>query len=154
MELNELAQEVLDNFEYVDRTVPDLERAEDSKKFWRQKKPKEWITNLCMKAHGDRMPSDDIYEVIVEALELIAEANTEDEARDYLTEITTDDYTSDLTKWLNRSVNNVYYLTEAIEEGSTDGFKALILAQYRWKQEIANVVLDGLIEELENREEV
>lgn len=138
-----MAQEMFDNFEWKER--------KNGKKFYCQKEPrKEWITDICREAHGDRLPSDDIYEVIVEALERIAESEDEDSAIDLIAEIEADVYTSNLTAWLNSNNYNVYYLTEAIEELElTDGFKVLAGAQYQWKQEIANSVLNGLLERLD-----
>ena len=140
-ELKDVAQEILNNFEWKKR--------ENGKGYYCQKEHKRWITDVCHKAHGDRMPSDDVYEVIVEALERITEAENEDEARDLIAEIEADVYTSNLTDWLGSNNYNIYYLTEALEESKTeDGFKALATAQYLWKQEIAHSILNSLLDKL------
>ena len=63
-------------------------------------------------------------------------------------------YTIDLTKWLSDNNNNVYYLTEALEEYSSikDGFKLLQIAQYKAIEEIYNNALGCLIKDLEQFE--
>lgn len=60
-----------------------------------------------------------------------------------------DIYTKDLTEWLNENVENVYYLTEAINEyNANDGFNALTMAQYCAIRDIYNNVLDKIIDYL------
>ena len=134
-----VAQEMLDNFEYKTRT--------DGSKYSVQKSPsKEWITNICCEAHGDRLPSDDVYEVIVDVLEGLTECDNENDAEDRINEIESDIYTHDLTGWLHSNNNNVYYLTQALDElNIKDGFLALSTAQYLWKQEIAHTVLREIV---------
>jgi len=63
----------------------------------------------------------------------------------------TDIYTSDLTEWLNNRNDNVYYLSEAIEEGAEDGFKALSMAQYKAIEELFTNANRCLIEHLKQK---
>ena len=52
-----------------------------------------------------------------------------------------DPYTSGLTKWLNESNYNVYYLSQALDEyREKDGFRALAQAQYLAIEELWNEV--------------
>lgn len=100
------------------------------------------------------LDSDSVYEFTQAALDCIAEANTDDrdEAFDHLQEIEPDVYTSQLTEWLNRSNNNAYYLTEAIENGAKDGFDALAWAQKAAIDEVNYIVL-GYIETLRDEQD-
>jgi hypothetical protein len=113
----------------------------------------EWITDICRDAHGDRMPSDDVYNVISETVDALAELEPdadEDDARDRLQEIEPPVYTSDLTKWLASHNGNVYYLTQALEEYKpSDGFRVLATAYALWQQEIAGAVLAAIVERVE-----
>jgi len=60
--------------------------------------------------------------------------NFRDDMHEY---IFTDIYTSDLTEWLNDNENNVYYLTDVLEEMDIkDGFKLLEIAQYKAIEEL------------------
>ena len=67
--------------------------------------------------------------------------------------IEADIYTYDLTKWLHSSNDNVDYLTEALEEMEIkDGFQALSYAQSKYKHEIGNLLISGIIEYIEGLE--
>lgn len=60
-----------------------------------------------------------------------------------------DPYTSGLTEWLNSHNENVYYLTQALEEQEIkDGFQALQVAQYKAIDEVFNSALRILMENL------
>lgn len=108
------------------------------------------VTELCHTAHGETLPDDFIYSVIVDALDIFGECETEEQAQERIYEIEPDVYTSDLTAWLNSSNNRVYYLTQALEELEIkDGFQALAAAQQLEKQEIATAVLNYIIANLE-----
>jgi hypothetical protein len=88
----------------------------------------------------------------------------EDEIDDKLSELVeqfvdseVDSYTGNLTEWLASDENRVYYLTEAIENGATDGFSALSDAQAIEIQEIADIgrsFLESFIERMPEDEEV
>lgn len=97
------------------------------------------------------LDSDSVYEFTSEVLEKLAEADPKDrdEASDALCEIEPDVYTSDLTDWLGKSNNNVYYLNDAIEQGAKEGFELLMCAQAAAKRDVGEVVLsyiEGLLE--------
>ena len=64
-----------------------------------------------------------------------------------------DIYTTDLTKWLNDNINNVYYLEDAIKNGAEDGFNALQVAQYQAIDEVAGHVITFLLNEWQEEEE-
>ena len=60
-----------------------------------------------------------------------------------------DVYTSGLTEWLNNNNENVYYLTEVLEENEIkDGFKLLQIAQFKEIDEVFNSALNLMIENL------
>ena len=137
--ITELAEEMLKNFEVMTR--------ENNSKFWALKNRIDWQVEVCRKAHGERMPSDEVYDVIVEALEVIADADDYNDAQDNLYEqLQSDSYNWQLTEWLNSHALNLYYLDEAIEDGANTGFGILSQAQCLWKQEIASAVLEALNE--------
>jgi len=93
---------------------------------------------------------DSKYQFMKAALENIADSSSEDieELRDNVSEWAdndTDVYTSDLTEWLNRSDYNVYYLTEALDDGvASDGFNLLQIAQLKAREDVYNLVIDAL----------
>lgn len=97
------------------------------------------------------MDEDSRYEFTVSAIDNILDGDLE-YVEDYDIEVIqewadsdTDVYTSDLTEWLNRSAENVSYLTEALEEyGEKDGFKALQLAQMNAREEVYHEIVDAL----------
>jgi len=102
------------------------------------------LSDIIHKYQGDQ---DTAYQQIFSCLTWLEE-NCEDKSIDELQDIMSeaidvevDVYTSNLTEWLNRSNNNVYYLSQALEEfAEKDGFKALAQAQYLAIQEIWNEV--------------
>jgi hypothetical protein len=122
----------------------------------------QWQIDLCREAHdsGERMPDDGIYKVIEEALNRFAEQDadsTEDAYSDLVHEIAddVDVYTSELTGWLHSHAGNVEYMTRVLEEWGDikDGFKLLAMAQYYFRQEIAESVLASLQARLESLQE-
>lgn len=109
----------------------------------------EWQQDIIHQAHGDRLPNDDIYERIYDILSMLRECESEEDAQDRIYEIEADIYTFDLTKWLHNHIENVYYLTEVLEEyGSNirDGFELLTVAQSKYIQEIGNALLSSIQE--------
>jgi len=113
-----------------------------------------WMREVIRHAHDGRLPDDTIYEVIADVAAVLADSDPDadiDELRDAIAEIEPDVYTYDLTAWLHDDVNNVYYLTEALEEGGIkDGFDLLSRAQYLFKQEIGNALLGALEQGVNN----
>jgi hypothetical protein len=113
-----------------------------------------WMTSVCRKAHDDSqmLPDDTRYEFIEEVVDVLAEHEDADEARDSLEP---DVYTSDLTGWLHSLNSRVYYLGEVMHEYGTfeDGFYLLAAAQLCEKQEVFQQVLDALQEELGSRDD-
>ena len=142
MNLQEKAEYFLAKFEQ--RTRP------DGQKFYCSKNDNnEEARELVFKCHedGSILPDDYRYNFMIESLELFCDCQDEDEARERISEIEPDAYTSDLTEWLNSSNSRVYYLTEVLEEiGTIDGFSLLAMAQQREKTEIADCVLDFLLD--------
>lgn len=111
-----------------------------------------WMQYIIWGAHGDRLPDDSVYTTIArDVLPAILDAESDIESiEEGIREIEADVYTSDLTEWLNDSNENVYYLTEALEETDIkDGFRLLSYAQYLWRQEIATDLLAALVKEAE-----
>ena len=134
--IQSVAQEMLDNLETKER--------KDGTKYICCKERIQWQTDIIIKAHEDRLPNDDIYSFIDDALCVLADS-AEGNEQDAIMEIEPDVYTSNLTKWFNNHNGNVYYLTEALEEyGCKDGFQALSMAQAIHKQEVASAVLSGI----------
>ena len=99
---------------------------------------------------GSGYPTDWDFVTFSSLLERLTEytINNMDDIDNYRNEIVdslVDIYTSDLTGWLHENINNVYFLTQAIEEFDTkDGFKALALAQYLAIDEVMNYVIQAL----------
>ena len=102
------------------------------------------------RAHNDRLPADWIFNKYHEILGAITDYNIDtlgelEDKRSEIIDNLVDIYTSDLTAWLDSNNNNVYYLSEAMEEGSADdGFSLLALAQYKAIDEVFSEVYDLL----------
>ena len=117
----------------------------DGTKYWSTESEEAEIKELCYAAHDDMMPDDWKYRFIVDALDLIAEADDVDDVT-----IEPDIYTADLTAWLASHNGRVYYLTQALEEyGETDGFRALACAQAFEREEVYFSVLSSIREMVE-----
>lgn len=143
-----VAEEMYNNFELAER--------EDKSKYYRTKKDIKWQTDIIREAHLNRMPCDDIYDTIHTVLSNLSDLDVdvlEDDAREVIYQLESDCYTSNLTNWLNSHNENVYYLTQALEEfDCKDGFQALTVAQQCFMQEIGVSVLDGIISYIEEQE--
>ena len=116
----------------------------------------DWMQDVIFKAHGDRMPSDDVYDRIahiVSNLSGLDDDADEDAINDCLNELEPDVYTPDLTKWLHDRNDNIYYLETAIQNGARDGFQLLAMAQYEYIYEIANALVGALREQAEIQNE-
>ena len=110
------------------------------------------LHDSVMKAHGDRLSDDwifDIYHSILDALTQYNINNSDDldNNRAEIVDGLVDVYTADLTAWLNSSNYNVYFITEAQEEfgPETDGFKILQMAQYKAIDDIYGHIVDLLL---------
>lgn len=105
------------------------------------------------------MDEDSKYSFTVEALDHLLDSSAEnvEDLQDEVVEWAdndTDVYTSDLTGWLHRSDYNVAYMTDAASEyGETDGFKLLMLAQFKAREEVYQIVIDTLERFLDDSEE-
>lgn len=63
-----------------------------------------------------------------------------------------DIYTKDLTEWLNQNIENVYFLSEAMElVNDCNGFNALTMAQYCAIRNIYSNVFDKVVEFLDSK---
>jgi hypothetical protein len=151
MNINTKAEEFSKMIEFVDE-----ERAKERNTraniylVKKEHETNEELKELIRSAHGESLPDDYIYEFISDALDLIAECETEEEVEERICEIEADVYTSNLTAWLNSTNSRVYYLTEALTEfEAKDGFNALMIAQSLEKQEVARSVLNSLRELVE-----
>lgn len=130
------------------------ERTSGEKYYCLKEGSPEWMRNVIHKAHGDRLPDDNIYEVITtDILPALMDANPDadiDDLREVITQIEPDVYTGELTSWLAKDINNICYLTKALQDDPdlTDGFLALATAQQIFKEEIGNIILEELKKEV------
>ena len=110
----------------------------------------EELKKSVFRAHGDRLCDDYVYDWYDSILSNLSDYDIEkiDDVENYRGEIVdglVDPYTAGLTKWLNNSVYNTYYLTEALEEFAyKDGFKLLAIAQYKAIDEVYGYVIELL----------
>lgn len=118
-----------------------------------------WMTDdVIHPVHEEKLPDDTVYEFIHDTVSMLGDMDedaTEDDITDRIYEMEADVYTSDLTAWLNRRNDHVYYLTEVLEEYEDfkDGFQLLSLAQLKQKQEIAFAVVAGIKKHMESLED-
>jgi len=103
------------------------------------------LKDSVRKAHGDRLPSDWVFDKYHSILDAMTQYDDIEDARSEIVDGLVDVYTSDLTEWLNSNNNNVYYLTEAIDQYEIkDGFRVLATAQSLAIDEIYGEVLNLL----------
>lgn len=112
----------------------------DGTKYWSTESEEAEIKELCYAAHDDMMPDDWKYRFIVDALNLVAEADDVDGVT-----IEPDIYTADLTAWLASHNGRVDYLTRVLEEcDTTDGIEAIAMAQAFEREEVYFSVLSSI----------
>ena len=112
----------------------------DGSKYWSTDSEDEAIRAMCHEAHGEMLPDDWKYRCIVDALDLIADADDVDDVT-----IEPDVYTADLTAWLASHNGRVDYLTRVLEEfGTTDGIGAIAMAQAFEREEVYFSVLSSI----------
>jgi hypothetical protein len=131
--IESLAQEVLDQFERGTR--------DDGSTYWsRKERQEDWVYEMIMDAHGDFGPDDYIYEAIVEALQALADGDTDGEG------IEADIYHSDRLKWLSSHTARVFAVDELrAETGAGDSIMDEIgNAQYQERRDVFDVVKAGL----------
>lgn len=108
----------------------------------------QWMQDLCFAAHEDgaMLPDDWRYTFIREAVDHLAEAATEDEAREAMEEA--DIYTSTLLKWLASHGARLDYCDQARDELGAEAFsntEALIsMGQSMERMEVFQAVLGFL----------
>lgn len=133
-----------------------MKKRNDESKYYSLNEAIAWQQDIIRASHLDRLPSDDIYDRINTILAVLSDLDVEDNedvARDILYTIEPDCYTSDLMIWLSSNTGNVYYLTEAIEQGVVDGIGALAMAQSCYIQDIGNDLIKAIVEYIETLEE-
>jgi hypothetical protein len=113
----------------------------------------QWMRDAILAAHGGRLPNDQVYRMIDRIVSTLSECKNDGEIEESLISIEPDIYTSDLTEWLNDRNDNVYYLTQALEESDTkDGFQLLSYAQAIFIREIADGLIHALNEIVDKQE--
>jgi len=158
------AEEALNHFEELEN--------EDFLTYKQKDSAPEWVRDMCYEAHGsgDYLPDNYIYRWIVDALEIIRECTTEDEAEERIHELEPFPYHKNLTLWLdsnilmltnidpilghllvNRYIRRIQYLEDAAREGAIENI--LSFAQYLEIQEVAFTVLNFLREAEEEEAE-
>lgn len=142
----DVAGEMYNNMEYAKRSNGD--------KYIKCIKDVGWQRDIIIKAHGDRFPNDDIYERVYNILGVLMECVIYEDLEEAIYGIEPDVYTHDLTAWLHDHIENVYYLTEVLEEfgGDMNGFQLLTIAQSKYIQEIGQALISGIEEYIESEE--
>jgi hypothetical protein len=124
-----------------------------------EEKKEPWMAEAIQTVHGEKFPDDTVYEWIRRSAEALSEAEGDDlEESDYfdvIYDMEGDVYTSDLTEWLHRRPDHVFYISEVLEEFVTysDGFTLLRDAQRQQIQEVGIALLRVLIDLVEDGEE-
>lgn len=139
MTVRELAKKFYEQFEVAERN--------NGERYWRVKEDCpvglcEQIKELCHRVHGDMLPDDYKYEVIVETLEYLASNDPGDYDLVEFADSGVNVYTSDLLKWLNSNLKRIQYVDEAKAElGSLDTLMDDIMqGQYVERREISYLV--------------
>lgn len=112
------------------------------------------LCRLVREAHGDFLPDDFRYEMIVDAL--YAFGDCEDDADLEEVQLEPDVYNHDLLKWLSSNLNRIAYCDETREEFGlidADLMTLITYGQQREKDEVISLVRDFLINLCESQEE-
>jgi len=145
MDLNKKIENYLNAFEYKQKG----EDKENKIIVFKADRPSDLFDSVY-KAHGERLPNDWIFNIYYSILESLSGYEIDsmeniDDKRAELVDSLVNVYTSDLTAWLASDINNVYYLTEAIDQyEAKDGFRALATAQSIFIDEIFGEVVSLL----------
>lgn len=106
--------------------------------------------DLMHHAHADMLPDDWRYELIRRALDALANADTEDEARDSLV---LDVYTSELTDWLHSHDARLNYVDQAVSEYGHDRlFYDLQRGQFIELEEVFAILVQELTDYAERQD--
>ena len=144
-------------------TVQEL-AGEYSQYFQRKKRDngKEFITlkddrpeelhELVREAHGKDLPDDYKYEFTERAIDDIADSEDPEEEASERIDAAVDVYNHDLLEWLGSTNTRHGYVDEAVEEmGHGEGvMKEIMMGQYREREEVYQLVLQGLKNILED----
>ena len=117
----------------------------------KRKDAPEWIQNLIYEVHehGNILPDDFKYKFILDAIDSIADGDTDDRW------VEGDIYTGDLLDWFVFDVSKIGYVNDAVEENGYPGdiIEAIRMGQLKERLEIFNIVLAALELELDEEEE-
>lgn len=109
----------------------------------------EWVYTMVYEAHCGMLPDDYKYEYVTDALRVLGEASSPDNAREC---IESDVYTSDLLHWLASNTTRLGYCDDAVDEYmvSSDATMETRLSygQYYERCEVFDVVLAALEEQV------
>lgn len=121
-----------------------------------------WVKALCREAHtdadgGDMMPDDWRYEMLVEALDILADSEDEDYALERIGEAEAPVYSSERTRWLSSHLWRASYCDEACEEyGADSGVTTLDRIAFGYLYELRrvfDVALEACKAEVDARDE-
>lgn len=105
------------------------------------------LKDLIRDAHEGMLPDDETYRFIHDAMLIIADIEDTDEPHEQI-DSDVDVYNSDLLAWVSSNLARAEYVDDAVkdfgypEEGGL--FKALMMGQYKEREEVYYSVLKGL----------
>lgn len=117
-----------------------------------------WVNEMVRAAHGDMLPDDIRYDMIVQALGTVSnfdEKVSQDDAQEEMMQVEAPIYTSELTAWLASNVNRYSYCDAAIEEygaSTTADYGMINRLQMGWSHEfseVASAVISALVAQME-----
>ena len=130
-----------------------LSERDNGDKFWHLKNGSpEWMTDVCLAAHGDMFPDDWRYACINQILGVLDYSINEDSDRDdmcdMLREIESDVYNHDLATLLASHLSRGGYVDDAIDEYGwpDDIFTALQYGQAREIEECGSLLINALFD--------
>lgn len=144
MNLQDLVKEALKYFTQSTRN--------DGTKFYHTKDDTPtWVDDMCQTAHGQVLPDDYKYSLIVESLQSIRDGSEDDQY------IEPDTYSMDRLEWLASDLRRTQYVDQAIEDFGLDSSIGIIeligWGQLIEKQEIFNSVLSSLQDRIDYLED-
>ena len=130
----------------------------DGKKFYKLENEQEWMNEAVMAAHGDRMPSDQIYKLCARIADDLTEYGEDGPNDDDLHEIADNAvpaYNATRTAWLADHLDNAGYCDSAREEGlvadDADMFTRIGIGMYQQAREVAQALHDAVTAQVEDQ---
>lgn len=109
----------------------------------------DWVKDIVFDAHDNMLVNDYSYEYVNDALEVIMETDSQEDAQECM-ENRTEIYNSEMIKWLASNLGRAEYVDEAVSNyGYKDLYSALQLGMAFERAKVLDIVWAGLERQIE-----